>query len=117
MGSYTITVAQGTLAAANYDFTTFTPGTLTVRAHLTVTADAKTKLYGQDDPVLTAAISGFVNGDTSSVVSGSGAPSTTATAASPVGSYTITVAQGTLAAANYDFTTFTPGTLTVNKRT
>ena len=118
MGSYTIAVGQGTLAATNYDFTTFTPGTLTVgTAHLTVTADAKTKLYGQDDPALTAAISGFVNGDTSSVVSGSGAPSTTATAASPVGSYTIMVAQGTLAAANYDFTTFTPGTLTVKKRT
>jgi hypothetical protein len=30
VGSYTITVAQGTLAAANYDFATFNPGTLTV---------------------------------------------------------------------------------------
>ena len=47
------------------------------------------------------------------MVSGSGALSTTATAASPVGSYTIAVGQGTLAATKYDFTTFTPGTLTV----
>jgi len=116
VGPYSITVAQGTLAAANYDFTTLNPGTLTVsKAHLTVAADAKTKLYGQDDPALTATVSGFVNGDTSSVVSGSGALSTTATAASPVGSYSITVSQGTLAATNYDFTTFNPGTLTVNK--
>ena len=116
VGTYSITVAQGTLTATNYDFTTFTPGTLTVgKAHLTVTADAKSKTYGDANPAFTATISGFVNGDTSGVVSGIAALSTTATAASPVGTYSITVAQGTLTATNYDFATFTPGTLTVGK--
>jgi hypothetical protein len=87
------------------------------KAHLTVAADAKSKTYGDANPAFTDTISGFVNGDTSGVVSGTAALGTTATAASPVGTYTITVAQGTLTATNYDFTTFTPGTLTIVPQT
>ena len=49
----------------------------------------------------------------SAVVSGSASLSTPATPTSPVGTYTITAAQGTLSAANYKFTTFPVGTLTV----
>ena len=115
VGSYTIAVDAGTLSAANYTFTTFNSGTLTVNpAPLTVTADNQTKLYGDPDPTLTATITGFVNGDDFSVVSGSADVTTTADASSPVGSYTIAVDAGTLSAANYTFTTFNSGTLTVN---
>ena len=114
VGDYAITAAAGTLSATNYDFS-FTAGTLTVtRAPLTVTADAKTRTYGAANPTLTATITGFVNSETSAVVSGNPALSTTATATSSVGGYTITAAAGTLTATNYSFG-FTNGTLTVGQ--
>ena len=116
VGSYPITVSAGTLTAANYDFPSLVNGTLTInKAHLTVTADAKSKVYGAAVPPLTATISGFVNGDTAAVVSGASGLKTTATAASPVGADTITVTAGTLSAANYDFPNLVSGTLTINK--
>ena len=86
MGTYPITVGAGTLAAANYDFTNLVNGALTIaKAHLTVTANAATSAYGASPPTPTAKLSGFVNGDTSSVVSGAASLNTTATAASGVG--------------------------------
>jgi hypothetical protein len=116
VGSYAITATQGSLTALNYTFA-FTNGTLTVnKAHLTVTADPKSKTYdGQVFAPFTATLSGFVNGESSSVVSGSAGFSGAATTAVNAGSYTITPTQGTLSAANYDFTTFTNGTLTIDK--
>ena len=116
VASYTITVAAGTLSAANYSFT-FVNGTLTVtKAILTVTANNASKVYGTANPALSPTYSGFVNGDTSAVLTGSPSLTTTATAASPVGSYTITAAAGTLSAVNYSFT-FVDGTLGVPKAT
>ena len=116
VGTYPITVTAGTLAASNYAFTSFVNGTLTVtKAHLTVTANATSTTYGSLPTTLGATITGFVNGDTASVVSGAPSLSTTATAASGIGTYPITVALGTLAAANYDFPTFKAGTLTITK--
>jgi MBG domain (YGX type) len=91
--------------------------TLTVdRAMLTVTAEDASRVYGAANPTLTDTITGFVNGDTSTVVSGTATLSTMATTSSPVGTYPITAAQGTLAAANYTFS-FVNGTLTVDKAT
>ncbi len=117
VGSYAITAAKGTLSAANYTFATFTGGTLAVTpAALTVKANNATKVYGQANPAFSATISGFVNGDTAAVVSGAAAFSTTATAASGVGSYAITPSQGSLSAANYSFA-FAGGTLTVTPAT
>jgi hypothetical protein len=117
VGAYPITPAQGTLAAANYTFS-FANGTLSVTpATLTVTANNQSKLYGASLPTLTATFTGFVNGDTqASATTGSPSLTTTATAASPAGSYPITAAQGTLAAANYTFT-FVNGTLSVTSAT
>jgi hypothetical protein len=114
VGSYPITVGQGTLSAANYTFA-FVDGTLSVVSAtltLTVTADDKTMVYGSAVPTLTDTITGFVNGDTSSVVSGAADLTTTATSASGVGTYPIDVTLGTLSAANYSFV-FVDGTLTV----
>lgn len=63
-GPYTITPTLGSLSAANYDFTTFNNGTLTITTKAaTVNADAQVKTYGDDNPALTAAVSGPVNGD------------------------------------------------------
>jgi hypothetical protein len=81
-------------------------------APLTVTADNKTKNTGAVNPPLTVTITGFVNGDTSSVVTGAASLSTVATTTSGVGNYIITVGPGTLSAPNYTFA-FVDGTLTI----
>ncbi len=99
-------------ALANYTIM-YVPGTITVSpAVLTVTADNKSKYINTANPALTASYNGFVNNDTVSALTGNPALSTTATTASPVGTYPITVAQGTLSAANYTFA-FVNGILTV----
>ena len=74
-----------------------------------MTADAKSRTYGDANPALTYQVggSGLVNGDTLS-----GALATSATTASNVGLYGIT--QGTLAASsNYTLSSFTGANLTV----
>ena len=115
-GSYTITAAVGSLSASNYSFT-FVSGTLTIgKAVLTVTAPSPTITYGQTLPIYTATYSGYQNGDTSSVLSGSPSLTTSPAAPSAAGSYTITAAVGSLSASNYTFT-FANGTLTINKAT
>ena len=116
IGSYPITAVAGTLAAANYQLA-FVNSSLTVnQATLTVTAEGKSRNYGADNPTLTYLISGFVNGDTASVVSGTPNLTTTATNASNIGDYPISATAGTLTANNYQFS-FVPATLTVNKAT
>lgn len=113
---FAIQVAIGTLSAADYDFPSLENGELSVsKAPLTVTANNQTKLYGAAIPVLTASITGFVNGDTIGVVTGAPALSTTATATSHVAGspYPIQVAVGTLSAADYSFPNLVPGALLV----
>ena len=82
-------------------------------AVLTVTANNASMTYGATLPTFTASYSGFVNGDGQGVLSGAPSLTTTATSSSPVGSYSITAAQGTLSAQNYSFA-FANGTLTIN---
>ena len=113
VGTYAITAAQGTLASQNYTFT-FVNGTLTINAAvLTVTANSASMTYGGTLPAFAASYSGFVNGDGQGVLTGSPSLTTTATSSSPVGTYAITAAQGTLSAQNYTFA-FVNGTLTIN---
>ena len=116
-GSYPITISQGTLASTNYSFT-FVNGTLTVnQATLTVTANSGSMTYGGMVPALTYMMSGFVNGDNQgNSTSGQPNESTTATSGSPVGSYPITITQGTLTSTKYTFN-FTNGTLTIGPAT
>jgi hypothetical protein len=83
------------------------------KALLTVTANSVSRAYGTANPTFTAKITGFVNGDTSSVVTGTPSLTTTATTTSLPGNYPITAAQGTLASAKYGFT-FVNGTLTIS---
>ena len=83
-------------------------------AVIKVTAASPTIAYGQAIPTLTYSLSGFVNNDPTSVVSGTPALSATATATSNVGSYPITVATGTLTATNYSFL-YVSGTLTIQQ--
>ncbi|MFD2556012.1 MBG domain-containing protein, partial [Sphingobacterium tabacisoli] len=108
VGTYPITLTGGT--DTNYEIT-LANGTLTVdKAPLSITADAKSKVYGAAVPTLTYSYDGLVNGDTK--VATVPTIATTATAASAVGTYPITLTGGT--DANYKIT-LTNGTLTVDK--
>jgi hypothetical protein len=116
VATYPIVAAQGSLSAANYTFV-FANGTLTITpATLTVTANDASAVYGATLPTLTDTITGFVNGDDISVVGGAASLSTTAVMGNGVGTYPITVTQGSLSAANYTFS-FANGTLTITPAT
>ena len=82
------------------------------KAPLTVTANNASRAVGAANPAFTASYSGFVNGETTAVLSGSPSLTTTATSSSAAGTYPITAAAGTLAASNYSFA-FVNGTLSV----
>ncbi len=111
-GAYPINATLGTLAAQNYSLST-TNGVLTVaKAPLTVAANNLWRVYGATNPGLTVSYSSFVLGQDTSVLSGSPSVTTTAVTNSPVGSYTIVVAAGSLTSPNYAFT-FVNGTLSV----
>jgi gliding motility-associated-like protein len=111
-GTYPITLSGG--SAINYFFTML-PGTLTInKAPLMATADDKSRLYGQANPIFTITYTGFVNGDNITSITNEPVASTTATSASGVGSYAITLVGGT--SVNYTFT-LQGGTLAVNKAT
>jgi len=97
--------ATASAAAGKYDAAaTAVKQSFTVNpAVLTVTAQNLTAVYGAAIPALTSTMTGFVNGDTSAVVTGSPVVSTTATTGSATGSYPITVSTSGLSAANYTF--------------
>jgi hypothetical protein len=73
-----------------------------------VTADDKTKVYGESNPAFTAAFAGLVNGDTAAVVSGM--TCTVADGGRDAGTHQISCSGGT--ASDYTLT-YVPGTLTV----
>ena len=97
-GSYAI--KQGTLSLnANYTVN-FTGAILTInKAALTIIAEDKSKAYGQLNPVLTASYNGFVKDDSPSSLTTQPTLTTTATASSSIGNYTITASGA--AASNY----------------
>jgi filamentous hemagglutinin family protein len=116
-GSYAITPSG--LSAANYTIN-FVSGTLTVnKAALTLTGNVATREYGAADPAFSSTLSGFVNGETAVTagVTGSAGGVSSALAASPVGTYAYTPTAGTYAAANYAFTQFVDGRVTVTPAT
>jgi predicted outer membrane repeat protein len=76
---------------------TITPEPLTVRVNNVST------VYGSSLPALTYTITGFVGGDSSSVVKGAPLLATTATSGATTGAYPITITAGTLSAKNYSF--------------
>lgn len=82
-------------------------------APLTVAAQPASRIFGAANPTFTYTITGYVNNDPTSVVSGAPVLTTTALRDSPATTYPITATVGTLSAANYSFTT-TGNTLTVS---
>lgn len=114
--SYEIT--QNTVTNANnpnYDIT-YEPAFFTInRANLTITADAKTHVYGDDNPALTATFTGLTNGDTKASISPETqlVLNTGADKFSSVGDYAIT-ASGNPLLANYNVS-YVGNKLTITK--
>jgi len=117
-GLYPISVALTGSAAANYTVTLTAAASLTItKALVTVSAPPVSRAYGLANPTLTTSAVGFIAADGITT-----SASTTATAASPVGPYPITVAisdpNGKLG--NYTVTnnggtlTVTPASVTVS---
>src|SRR5258708_14162035 len=102
------------MSAANHNFQAADGFLMITSAVLTVSADNQSRLYGTTNPILTATITGFVNGEDTNVTSGSADLSTAADLNSPVGTYDIVLGQGTLRATNYSCS-LTNGTLTLGK--
>ena len=100
--------------ADSTDYTTASAGVKinVTRAPLTVTANDQGMAYGGSLPSFTVGYAGFVNGDDATTLGGALSCSTTATSASPVGSYPISCSGQT----SSDYTiTYVNGTLTITK--
>lgn len=109
VGNYPITATVSGAAAPNY-ILNVNAGTLSITAApLTVSANSASRAYGVANPVFTGTISGLLNSDTVAV-----AYNTTATTASPVGTYPIVPAVSGPAAGNYTLTA-NNGTLTITQ--
>ncbi|MBI4088994.1 PxKF domain-containing protein [Candidatus Kaiserbacteria bacterium] len=92
-------------------------GVVVLPMPLTVIAEDKTITLGDQLPSLTAHISDALdNAVADSDITGAPDCATTATATSPAGKYPITCSLGTLSSEKYEFTTFVPGTLTIQYR-
>ncbi|OXB06169.1 gliding motility-associated C-terminal domain-containing protein [Flavobacterium pectinovorum] len=116
VGNYPITVSGA--VSSNYDIT-YVANILDITpAALTITAVDNTKVYGSDNPVLTATYVGFVNGDTEAKLTTLPTIATTAVKGSAVGNYPITVSGAV--SSNYTITyganavlAITPAALTI----
>lgn len=113
VGTVTVTASQ----AGNASFSAAQPVQQIINvtaAPLTIAVSGSpTRIFGTPNPAFSYTLGAFVNGDTQATAT-TGAPSLTTTAIprSPVGTYPITAAQGTLLAPNYSFN-FSGGLLTV----
>jgi hypothetical protein len=113
---YAVNVSSGTLAGlTGYGLSFASTGTISVnKASLTVTADAATKTYGNNDPALTFLVAGLKNGDSAASIF-TGGLSRAAGETVAGGPYAIT--QSTLAAnANYNITGYTGANLSITPR-
>lgn len=103
VGVYPIQISQGTLSAANYQFT-FVAGTLTVTpAILQVIPNNISIPYGTPMPELSYRFSGFIGSDSSASLSGYPVLTTGINGRAGVGSYPINCQVGALHAINYTF--------------
>ncbi|WP_225607886.1 MULTISPECIES: MBG domain-containing protein [unclassified Pseudomonas] len=99
VGNYAI--GQGSLGANGNYILTFNEGKLAITpAELTVTADHKTKVYGDLDPTLTYSVSGLKHGDTQASVTTGSLARISGENVTPEG-YAITQGNVTLTSGNY----------------
>jgi hypothetical protein len=96
----------------NYAVTTNAGQLLIQAAPLGVTANNQTRIYGITNPILTLSYTGLAPWDTAASLTTAPVGATTATTASTIGNYPITVSGGV--SPNYNFS-YTNGTLSVTK--
>lgn len=107
-GTYTIFVTPGSITAPDVEYEN---GTLTIyEALLTAKAADCERRQGEDNPEFLIEYSGFVNGETESILLERPMVTTTATKDSPEGTYDLVVAGG--ASDRYEFK-YRKGTLTI----
>ena len=112
-GAYTGTISGCSgLSSPNYTLSYTDAGLTVIQAPLTITASNGTMTYGGTPPVITPAYTGFVNGDGAGSLSTAPACSTTATSASPAGTYPSSCTG--VADPNYAIS-YLPGTVTVGQ--
>ena len=107
-GGYIVNDGNG---GANYSVTTTTAKGTISPAPLTIAANDASKLFGTPNPPFTATYSGFVGGETPSVLNGALSFQTVAGTTSPPGNYAITPYGQT--SSNYAIV-FRDGVLTIN---
>ncbi len=111
-GVGTVTITPSGAAANNYEFK-YENGTLTInKAELTITADDKSKAYGDTNPTFTYKINGFVNNEDENALTTK--PTVTSSATTSTGAGTVAIKPSGAAASNYEFK-YENGTLTINK--
>jgi YVTN family beta-propeller protein len=115
-GTYPGTSYWGTISGClglqsyNYDISYASAGVTVSPAALTVTASGGSMTYGGPPPTITPSYTGFANGDSAASLTTAPACSTTATPASPAGSYP----SSCLGAADPDYAIgYATGTVTV----
>jgi FtsP/CotA-like multicopper oxidase with cupredoxin domain len=111
-GTVTVTASQ----SGNTTYSAAAPvshSIVVAPAPLSVSANNNIIVVGQPLPAFSVTLTGLVNGDTAAAAVTGTAAFTCNPALTTPGAYPIGVAQGTLAAANYTFTSFANGTLTV----
>ncbi|MFM7839503.1 MAG: MBG domain-containing protein, partial [Chitinophagaceae bacterium] len=116
-GDYYIEPKTGDLQSNNYSFD-FKRGKLEIRKkQLTITADNKTKIYGEGNPSFSVTMTGFVKNEGTELndLGGAAAFETDAQTLSEVGEYTITPVESDLHSRNYAFN-FISGKLNVVQR-
>ena len=110
VGTGTTDINASQASDGNYLAASVTNSLVVDKASLTIRADDKSRFEGVANPTLTATYTGFVNGESSSVLLTAVSLSTTAVIASLPGGYPITATGAT--AANYNIA-YIDGTLTV----
>jgi gliding motility-associated-like protein len=114
-GTYAIN--QNDLALSSNYTVTFTSADLTVeKATLTVTAENKSKIYGDANPALTFTYLGWKSGNSASDLTTQPSAATTVDLSSPVNVYTDAITVSGAADENYDFS-YVPADFEVTKAT
>jgi len=110
VGSYPVSATISGPDAPHFALTVDGFNLQVTKAPLYISASNVSTIYGQTPPQpIQYSLSGFVNGDTASVVTGAPVLTTTVTSTTPAGFYKIGVQVGTLSAANYYFETTSAG--------
>ena len=117
VGTYTITVSMGTISSSKYNIliNTSTASLTITKKSLTINAINASMDYGSSVPVLVS-YTGFVNGDTTSSLSGALSYSNNFNSSTNAGSNNFSISIGTLDSSNYNISIgISSAILTINK--